>query len=213
MDRIDKNADGSFEIIDYKTKRKMPGQKEIDGDLQMSIYQLGLLKKWPHIAGDKIKLSFYFLKHNEKISTSRTKEQMEETRSLILENIRDINEKIKDNNNFPPTPSPLCDWCEYRQMCPMWKHMYKESQISNLKSQKEVEEVVKEYFRLKNQNSQNDGRLDELKTFVYGFMDEQKVERVFGEEGYLTRTIREKMFTIWKKSKKFWSPSANGRKF
>ena len=27
MDRIDKNADGSFEIIDYKTKRKMPGQK------------------------------------------------------------------------------------------------------------------------------------------------------------------------------------------
>ncbi|MEK7070072.1 MAG: PD-(D/E)XK nuclease family protein, partial [Patescibacteria group bacterium] len=45
MDRIDKNADGSFEIIDYKTKRKMPGQYEIDGDLQMSIYQLGLLKK------------------------------------------------------------------------------------------------------------------------------------------------------------------------
>ena len=34
--------------------------------------------------------------------------------------------------------------------------------------------------------------MDELKTFVYGFMDEQKVERVFGEEGYLTRTIREK---------------------
>ena len=34
--------------------------------------------------------------------------------------------------------------------------------------------------------------MDELKTFVYGFMDEQKVERVFGEEGYLTRTIKEK---------------------
>ena len=66
MDRIDKNADGSFEIIDYKTKRKMPGQKEIDSDLQMSIYQLGLMKKWPHIDSDKIKLSFYFLKHGEK---------------------------------------------------------------------------------------------------------------------------------------------------
>ena len=33
MDRIDKNADGSFEIIDYKTKRKMPGQKEMGNDL------------------------------------------------------------------------------------------------------------------------------------------------------------------------------------
>ena len=45
MDRIDKNADGSFEIIDYKTKRKCPAKKDIDSDLQMSIYQLGLLKK------------------------------------------------------------------------------------------------------------------------------------------------------------------------
>ena len=192
MDRIDKNADGGFEIIDYKTKRKMPGQYEIDNDLQMSIYQLGLVKKWPHIDANKIKLSFYFLKHGEKISTVRTKEQVEETRNFILETIRDINGKIKDGNNFPPTPSPLCDWCEYRQMCPMWRHLYKKSQISNLKSKKEVEEIVKEYFRLKDQNSQNNDRLDELKTFVYGFMDEQKVERVFGEEGYLTRTIKEK---------------------
>jgi len=192
MDRIDKNADGGFEIIDYKTKRKMPGQKEIDNDLQMSIYQLGLVKKWPHIDASKIKLSFYFLKHGEKISTSRTMEQTEETKNFILDTIRDINEKIKDGNNFPPTPSPLCDWCEYRQMCPMWKHLYKKSQISNLKSQKEVEEIVKEYFRLKDQNSQNSDRLDELKTFVYGFMDDQKVERVFGEEGYLTRTVNEK---------------------
>ena len=193
MDRIDKNADGGFEIIDYKTKRKMPGQKEIDSDLQMSIYQLGLVKKWPHIDANKIKLSFYFLKHGEKISTSRTKEQVEETRNFILETIRDINEKIKDGNNFPPTPSPLCDWCEYRQMCPMWKHLYrKQNEKDKIKNQEELNRIIGEYFRLKDQNSQNSDRLDELKTFVYGFMDEQKVERVFGEEGYLTRTIKEK---------------------
>ena len=137
MDRIDKNADGGFEIIDYKTKRKMPGQKEIDNDLQMSIYQLGLVKKWPHIDPNKIKLSFYFLKHGEKISTSRTKEQVEETRNFILDTIRDINEKIKDGNNFPPTPSPLCDWCEYRQMCPMWKHLYRKQ------NEKDLKEIVK----------------------------------------------------------------------
>src|SRR3989344_2542279 len=166
MDRIDKNADGGFEIIDYKTKRKIPGQKEIDNDLQMSIYQLGLVKKWPHIDASKIKLSFYFLKHGE---------------------------KIKDGNNFPPTPSPLCDWCEYRQMCPMWKHLYKkQNEKDKIKNQEELNRIIGEYFRLKDQNSQNSDRLDELKTFVYGFMDEQKVERVFGEDGYLTRTIKEK---------------------
>jgi len=185
----------------------MPGQKEIDSDLQMSIYQLGLVKKWPHIDANKIKLSFYFLKHGEKISTSRTKEQVEETRNFILETIRDINEKIKDGNNFPPTPSPLCDWCEYRQMCPMWKHLYrKQNEKDKIKNQEELNRIIGEYFRLKDQNSQNSDRLDELKTFVYGFMDEQKVERVFGEEGYLTRTIKEKNVYDLEKIKEVLKP-------
>ncbi len=208
MDRIDKNADGGFEIIDYKTKRKMPGQKEIDNDLQMSIYKLGLMKKWPHIDASKIKLSFYFLKHGEKISTARTPEQTEETKNLILGAIRDINEKIKDNNNFPPTPSPLCDWCEYRQMCPMWKHLYrKQNEKDKIKNQEELNRIIGEYFRLKDQNSQNNDRLDELKTFVYGFMDEQGVERVFGAEGYLTRTIKEKNVYDLEKVKDILKPA------
>lgn len=193
MDRIDKNADGNFEIIDYKTKRKLPSQKDIDNDLQMSIYQLGLLKKWPHISGDKIKLSFYFLKHGEKISTSRTAEQIEETKKLILDTIRDIGDKIKNNGEFPPYPSGLCDWCEYKQICPMWRHMYrKQNEKDKIKNQEELNQIIGEYFRLKDQNGQNNDRLDELKTFVYGFMDEQGVERVFNNEGYLTRTIKEK---------------------
>lgn len=193
MDRIDKNADGGFEIIDYKTKRKMPGQHEIDNDLQMSIYQLGLMKKWPHLNKDKIKLSFYFLKHGEKISTSRSEKQLEETKKFILGTIKNIDDKIKNNNNFPPTPSPLCDWCEYRRMCPMWKHLYrKENEKEKIKNQEELNQIISEYFRLKGQNSQNNDRLDELKTFIYGFMDEQEVERVFGDEGYLTRTVKEK---------------------
>lgn len=207
MDRIDKNADGSFEIIDYKTKRKLPSQKDIDNDLQMSIYQLGLLKKWPHISGDKIKLSFYFLKHGEKISTSRTAEQIEETKKLILDTIRDIGDKIKNNGEFPPYPSGLCDWCEYKQICPMWRHMYrKQNEKDKVKNQEELNQIIGEYFRLKDQNSQNNDRLDELKTFVYGFMDEQGVERVFNNEGYLTRTIKEKNVYDLEKVKEVLTP-------
>ena len=75
----------------------------------------------------------------------------------------------------------------------MWKHLYKkQNEKDKIKNQEELNRIIGEYFRLKDQNSQNSDRLDELKTFVYGFMDDQKVERVFGEEGYLTRTIKEK---------------------
>ena len=206
MDRVDKNADDSFEIIDYKTKRKMPAQKDIDSDLQMSIYQLGLMKKWPHISPAKIKLSLYFLKHGEKISTSRTLEQIEETRKFILDTIIDISEKTK-TGEFPPYPSPLCDWCEYKQMCPMWRHMYrKQNEKEKVKNQDELNQIIGEYFRLKDQNSQNNDRLDELKTFVYGFMDDQGVERVFNSDGYLTRTTKEKNVYDLEKIKEVLSP-------
>lgn len=192
IDRIDKSDDGVFEIIDYKTGRKLPPQKEVDGNLQLSAYLLGLVSKWPRLDPEKIKLSLYYLKHGEKISTKRTKEQLEETKNVILGAIKEINERVKDNNNFPPSPSPLCDWCEYKQMCPMWRHLYKKSQIISAKSQEEIKEIIREYFTLKEQNSRNNDRLDDLKTFIFGFMDEQKVERVFGDEGYLTRTVKEK---------------------
>lgn len=208
MDRVDKTNDDVFEIIDYKTGRKMPSQKDVDENLQLSIYQLGLMNKWPHLDPKKIKLSLYFLKHGEKISTSRTKEQLGDTKRMILGVIKDINDKIKENNSFPPTPSGLCDWCEYKQMCPMWRHMYKkENQISNLKSQNEIKEIIREYFKLKDENGKNNDRLDELKTIVYGFMDEQNVERVFGDEGYLTRTTKEKNVYDMEKTKGILEPA------
>lgn len=190
IDRIDKNDD-SYEIIDYKTSKRMMSQENLDNDFQMSIYCLGLMKRWPHLDSQKIKLSLYFLKHGEKISTSRTSEQVKEMKKNIINTINDIQDKIK-NDNFYPTPSPLCDWCGYRQMCPMWKHLYSH-QYSVISSQKDLELIVKEYFELKAQNEKNNEKLDELKTVIYGFMDEQKIDRVFGDEGYLTRKAQERI--------------------
>lgn len=190
IDRIDKNND-SYEIIDYKTAKRMPSQEVLDNDLQMSIYHMGLLKRWPHLDPSKIKLSLYFLKHGEKISTSRTAEQLEKTKEKVLELISEIQKRLA-SGDFPPTPSPLCDWCGYRQMCPMWKHLYNKFETRNPKSEEEIKEIIKEYFDLKEKNDKNDDRLDELKAVVYGFMDEQKVERVFGAEGYLTRKTQER---------------------
>ena len=37
VDRIDKTSDG-YEIIDYKTSKKMPSQEKVDNDLQLSVY-------------------------------------------------------------------------------------------------------------------------------------------------------------------------------
>ncbi len=73
--------------------------------------------------------------------------------------------------------------------------------ISNLKSQSDLELVIKEYFELKNQNGINNKRLAELQTLVYEFMNREKVERVFGENGYLTKTIQERFVYDMEKTK------------
>ena len=207
IDRVDKNSDDAYEIIDYKTARKMPAQKDIDGNLQMSIYHLGLLKRWPHLDAGKIKLSFYFLKHREKISTARTQQQLEDTKKTVLNIIGDISEKIKNDYNFPPTPSALCDWCGYRRICPMWKHLYaKEEEKEKIENQDELKATIKEYFKLKDINQENNEQIDNLKILIYAFMNRQKMERVFGDEGYLTRKTTKRFSYDWDKIKEILEP-------
>lgn len=199
IDRIDKTQN-YYEIIDYKTSRRMPSQDDLDKDLQMSIYHIGLAKRWPHIQPEKIKLSLYFLKHGEKITTSRSQESLEKTKSFIINVIAEIKERTKNNNDFPAFPSPLCGWCGHKPRCPMWKHQYDKSkfQISNFK----IEEIINEYLVLKEKNNENNKRLHELQALVYEFMNSEGVERVFGKNGYLTKTLQERFVYDMKKIRK-----------
>ncbi|MFC1757112.1 RecB family exonuclease, partial [Patescibacteria group bacterium] len=121
IDRVDKDPKSdAYEIIDYKTAKRMPSQDMLDTDRQLSIYNLGLLKKWPHVKPENLKLSLYFLKHNEKIETTRTLEDLEKTKKQILKTIHEIDDLVKKEKEFVPTPSALCDWCGYQKL--FWKN-------------------------------------------------------------------------------------------
>ncbi|HEB01553.1 MAG TPA: PD-(D/E)XK nuclease family protein [Candidatus Portnoybacteria bacterium] len=181
IDRIDKLDDGRFEIIDYKTSRKMPPQKTVDNDLQLSIYHLGLVSRWPSLQKKEvstIKLSLYYLKHGEKLSTSRTSQQLEETKQRIL----DLIEKITREEKFNPRPNPLCPWCQYQPYCPLFKHKY----IQEIDDE-QIKKAISEYFELKEKGKKNSQRLTELQKIINQYCDEKRVERVFGETGYITR--------------------------
>ena len=187
IDRIDKLADGSFEVIDYKTSKKMPSQEYVDGNLQLSIYHLGAINRWPSFQkkNKPIKLSLYFLRHGEKLSTTRNSRQANESKEKILSLIREIRE-----SNFEPISNPLCDWCSFQQYCPLFKHKFikEEETIDNAK----IKEVIAEYFALKFKQTQSNRRLVELKTVINQYCDANNIDRIFGEEGQITRLAQKR---------------------
>ncbi|MEK7646920.1 MAG: PD-(D/E)XK nuclease family protein [Patescibacteria group bacterium] len=185
IDRIDQTDDHTYEIIDYKTARKMPSQNILDHNLQMSIYHLGLIRRWPHLEAKNIKLSLYFLKHNEKISTERDTDSLEKTRASVISTINEIEERIK-SGDFPAMPGPLCDWCGYKEMCPMWRHLYKKDALG----EEEIKSVANEYLELKKASEENNARIKALQGAIHAYLNQNGVERVFGNNGYITRTVK-----------------------
>lgn len=213
IDRIDKLPDdqlghgvSKYEIIDYKTSKRMPSQDELDRDLQLSLYSLGIQKRWPHLRPEDIKLSLYFLKHGEKLSTSPTAETTEKTKKHILKTIAEIQERIRSGKEFEPVPSALCNWCAYRPLCPAWKHLYGKSQITNPKSQNEIEPIIKEYFELKKTAQQNNDRLTELQSRIKSYMEKEGLTRVFGDEGVISKKTIQRYDYDWEKIKTLLSP-------
>ena len=127
------------------------------------------------------------MKNKKKIPPSRTPKQAEEIKRSVLETIRDI-EKRKLGGEFEPIPNDLCGWCEYRPLCPVWKHLYKKDE--NTPSAEEIKGAISEYLGLKADAQKNTKRIKELYAVLVSFMQGENVLRVFSDDGYISRTVK-----------------------
>ena len=186
IDRIDKTSDNLFEVIDYKTSKKMPSQAVVDNDLQLSVYHLGVANRWPSIIKEKrpIKVSLYYLKHGEKLSSLRQAEHLETTKEGIIKTIESISQ-AQSATKFEPCPSALCDWCDFQRYCPLFKHKFVEKKL--FYNDQDVKALLNEYLSLSDEAAEKDKRLAEIKENLGKFMDQQGYERLFSDDGYLTR--------------------------
>ncbi|MFZ1735825.1 MAG: PD-(D/E)XK nuclease family protein [Candidatus Moraniibacteriota bacterium] len=185
IDRIDKTPTG-YEIIDYKTGRKMPSQADVDGNLQLSVYAKAFLARYPKEAEhlESLTVSLYFLKHGVKLSSTRTAGDLQKVDDIFLETIQEI-----EAGHFEPRVNPLCDWCGFQKICPMWKHKFRELRSATTE---EKEQAVNDYLATKRAIELDKQKLMKLQSTILEYMDAEDVERLFGDVGIIERARTQK---------------------
>jgi RecB family exonuclease len=80
IDRMDRIPGGGYEIVDYKTNRRLPPQSRIDQDLQLSIYHMAAREIW---GIEPERLTLYYLLPGQRMTTVRTPADVDELRRRI----------------------------------------------------------------------------------------------------------------------------------
>lgn len=122
IDRLVHNIEtGEYEIHDYKTANTLPTQEKMDEDRQLALYSIAIKELYGE--DKEVVLVWHYLAHDHKITSKRTKEQLEnlkeETKTLIRQ--------IEETKEFIPRTSILCEWCEYKSLCPEWNFQLDEN--------------------------------------------------------------------------------------
>jgi hypothetical protein len=109
------------------------------------------------------------------MTTVRTPSDIDELRRRIAI----VAERI-EAGKFEARQNPLCDWCEYQALCPLFRHQYEKAQGDPTPR---VTEMVDEWIGLKRETRAAYRRFDELVPLINAFADEHGYRRLFGSDG------------------------------
>jgi RecB family exonuclease len=188
IDRIDKLDSGGLSIVDYKTSQKLFTRDDLENDLQLTLYQLAVEKKW-FLPVEK--LTLYHLRSNTPCScAARGKAQLEAASRLVL----GVAEEIAQNR-FPAIENQYCP-CDFPEHCPYYRHKYGEI-APELKEAEEaggmvIDDAVERYVLLQSQIKELEFQLEEIRQAVIDFCRAQGLNRVYGKEHAVTYRMVEK---------------------
>lgn len=117
IDRLDENFAGDLRVVDYKTSKNIFPDAKIKTPMQMFIYDLACYSIYGKLP-IRHEYDFIFInkKQTEKegvCSSGYLKRGFKKLDSWL-----DKIDALREDDIYPPTPSPLCYWCEYSANTP-----------------------------------------------------------------------------------------------
>jgi putative RecB family exonuclease len=199
IDRLMLKEDGIYEIHDYKTNSHLKKQSELDDDRQLAVYAMGVKKMYPD--AKQVILVWHFLAFDKEMRSTRTTEQLSDLRQEIILLI----EKINKENEFKANQSALCDYCEYKTICPIFKHLYQlqKKTVEEFKADEGLN-LVNDYVVLKEKEKKIQEELEVISDRIKKFSDFFGIKKIYGS----SHTV-----TVWSKDGfKFPAKTDEGRK-
>ena len=178
VDRIARVTDGVWEIHDYKTGAAPATQDKADADRQLALYEIALREMYPDVR--EVTLVWHYVATDLEVRSTRTPQQLQDLRSRVLGKIREI----EAQSSFPARTSALCDWCDYKPLCPAWKHLYETSALPE--AERPLEDgvvLVDEYLKVTEELSALKARQDDLRDKIAARAEVDGLDRIFGTNG------------------------------
>jgi putative RecB family exonuclease len=193
VDRLSLAPDGAFEIHDYKTAKSLPSQDKVDADWQLALYEIAVRREWPDAR--EVRLKWHYVRHGATLTSIRD----EAARARLLEEVSRTVAAIKHDHEFVPNPGPLCDWCEYRDLCPVFAHPEKIAALppaerkldDGVKLVNALAEIEAKRRRLKDELKTLDLDKDGLDARIAAFAQAAGVTTVSGEAAEATVTRKD----------------------
>ncbi len=185
IDRLMSTGKGEYEIHDYKTSFELPQEEYLYQDRQLALYAIAVLKNYQD--AKRVKLVWHFLSADKEIIIEKTERELEKLKSDTIELIK----RIEKEEKFKQKVSNLCNWCEFRDICPEQKHLVK---TESLESNKFLGEpgvnLVNKYVKLKNERerflNKIDSEIEQVKEALIKYSKREGVTSVNGS-GYISR--------------------------
>lgn len=113
IDHVERTAAGGLGIVDWKTNRRAKPRERVAGSLQLAIYALAARELW---GTEPEWVALDFVVPGVRVAVDRDHIDVDGA----VAKLRSVAAKIRDEA-FSAAPSRLCDWCDYRSLCPAFE--------------------------------------------------------------------------------------------
>ncbi len=185
IDRLDKKWD-DFIISDYKTNKNLPTEQKQEYIDQLTLYWLAIKQKyWKYLENIRAKLYFlHFDIEDERLITDNLLEEVVWRYKEIIDKIeiKRFNYNMWQKDEFFPEENPLCRFCEFQSICPVFSHAGMEDEVSSDITWKTIKTLVDEYAQLSQKANEIEKEKDTLKTIISDYAENKWLKKLYWNE-------------------------------